>query len=365
MPVVLRHLNVLEGWWQRLRWWQRWGSGCALGVALWAVLLQQGYCWGWFGRANLLLQGVSQCLCPPSSERVRYAPLTVVAAGCRDLAFSGISPSGRFVLLSGPDPYQQTLRLDLVTGAEQAVPVSTLPQVPFMEVGLITDDLVLVSGLGPAGRRVYHVIDLRDGRFWPVPSVEAGRSNLVSPPPVDEVSWQVVGRAAQVVAGHFAAEYAVVALPADLATSPVHGRVLYSSDLGGHETALQTLTQRGITFSRPWPEDSHSTPAGIDGRVWSRDRRLSANNAGIWEIQTNQVIQPSGPPLTNARGNWQAWHWVRDDEAVVYQSLDVYLLDWGGSKFPALRFFHVRQPLLLLEVPPEHRAPAAGGALHP
>lgn len=62
----------------------KWLSGPVLGAIVVFILLFQGYCRGWWGRHNLLMQYLFQCACPQISEAVRYRPFTVLASACEE-----------------------------------------------------------------------------------------------------------------------------------------------------------------------------------------------------------------------------------------------------------------------------------------
>ncbi len=112
--------------WTRLSPWTR---GCLtllltllVGSVLLLGLLYWGYCWGWWGRTNLTLQYLFQCQCPAASERVRYAPFTVLVSACRHPQAIDLAPSGRYLIIDEEAPPAQILRKDILTGQHTILP---------------------------------------------------------------------------------------------------------------------------------------------------------------------------------------------------------------------------------------------------
>ncbi len=152
----------------RLGWW---GAGCGLSgvggllaIVLGIGLFYFGWCWGWWGKNNLLLQYNFQCRCPAASEEVRYKPFKVIASACTYPFLRGFSPSGRYMILF-EHPQQRVILLDLATG--ETLDIGSRKGDP----GFLTDNLVLTFGDYPKPR--YFLIDLTDRSEMEVLRVES------------------------------------------------------------------------------------------------------------------------------------------------------------------------------------------------
>ncbi len=321
---------------------KRWGClSVVLGFVLVAGVFYWGWCWGWWGRGNLLLQSWFQCRCPAASEAVRYHPFKVLASACVKPFLYSFSPSGRFVIVSAREPKIQVLRFDLETGQTLS---THLEDKAINDVRFLNDNLLLVRLAYGQG---YSLLDVNDGALTKIPSVEYDLDSQFNH--LESTTLVTVKQAEQViVTGDIDNSLDVVALTYDYKQHPERGIVIHSSGFSSPKSLLKILNDEAITYSQVLlPYKAGSLPGAyysIGGEIW-------ADDLGVYST-TKELIVATGQSSDGRPYNFGPAGWMLNDQAVVYGTGGSHYLIEGSGIFPAQ--YPVPQPILLLEVPPEY-----------
>jgi hypothetical protein len=308
-------------------------------LALLVVLstLYTGYCYGWWGRSNLVLQYLLQCHSPPGSEQVRYREFTVLAPACRWPEVEAMSGDGRYLLITEHAAPATTYRLDLTTGERQLLPFDpTWGNDPAASnLWFLTTDLVLALVKGqryvlmdvPSGRRVF---------------VHWQYADTLATAPQD-----ILHDAQHII---IAATAAVVLAP-DPFARPDHNLVFYSASLDPGEFQAR-LRAVGVTTPLVHPAVPYAKVA-VDDDVYARHERLWADWEGIHAAGSNRLLRPTGFTF-NPDHTFLTYHvigWTRNDQAVVYASVPRYVIERWAPIYASVNLLPVPQPVLLLPVP--------------
>jgi hypothetical protein len=303
--------------------------GPVLGLVVIGGLVYWTWCWGLWGRGNLLLQALFQCRCPAVSEQARYKPFKVMSSACAEPYLKGFSPSGRYVLLSEQHPQQRAIRLDMLTG--ETLDISFTTGNPFF----LTDDLLLTA-YSPDD--LYFVVDLTDKVATQVTPAESLDAALVKLREADRV-W--------VTNDQFSYPY-VIGIVDDYKYN-TQGNVALKWQ-GKKQELLDKLNEGGVKYDIIPPYiRGHSPPYDF----YSLDEQLYADRKGIYLVRTGQLIVANSQEHRTATTVGPAG-WVLDNHAVVYGMGGRVSLVGGNIFLPTL--VDVPQPILLLEVPPQYWA---------
>jgi hypothetical protein len=301
-------------------------------------MLYAGYCYGWWGRSNLVLQYLFQCHSPPGSEQVRYAEFRVLAPACRWPEVEAMSADGRYLLITEHAAPATTYRLDLTTGKRSGM---TLTNAPWTAYRFLSDDVVLAHER--ASR--YVLIDAQTGRQVPVRWQYTDQLTLQS--------LATLRTATQIIIVGTAA----VALAPDPFRHPDQNLVLYSTVLSQPKLQKQLLAAN-ITTPIIHPAAPYGRPTGANG-ITARHGQLWADRLGIHPAGTPTagagvvLLRPTnlGYNPDNAAFSYFAIGWTADDQAVVYASPTRYLVEHWALTLAPVDYFPVPQPVLLLQAP--------------
>jgi hypothetical protein len=309
-----------------------WIGGLTLLLGL-PLLMYYGYCWGLWGRSNLLLQYLFQCNCPPASEEARYpAQIDVLVSACRHVS-SRLLPNGNLLYVrEEKSEITTTYLLDLQT--EARIEVTDQPFSSFL-----TDELFFVK----QGIEDY-ILDRTSGtqypikifRFWQENAYENGEPNL-------ELLISALQQAEQVF---FTQDNdIVVVLMPNFPTNLEQNFTFDRSDIPGRDSnkVEQFLRENNI--------DYQTVNANYPHEVVSPNGNLVARDDGIYVIETNQKIAKAPPSLV--RG------WTSDGRSVIYSSSGRCLIRRGLPFSDDIGCaIQVPQPVLKVKVPEEYLLPA-------
>jgi hypothetical protein len=301
---------------------KRWLGLTSLILLALMTLTYWGYCWGWWGRTNLVLQYLFQCNCPTASENARYSPLKVLFSACTAPELRAFSPNGRFLIL-----YQQGQPISFDTETQQ------IQKLGPGRYRFLTDDLALIYE-----PRQWHLLDWRDQTRLPLTEIKIYDKPLNSEQKESLRKAErlfLVGNEIVVVAQDFKKQNAPSLIFTEMAN------------------ILQTLKQEGIAYTIA-PEADRNTKIERVGEfynaLYAHPEQLWADKSGIYQAQTQQRITPDVRAYDK-----NAYGWINRDRAVVY-GLGSSTHLFGGSEgfgfYPSL--FPVPLPILVLEVPPEY-----------
>jgi len=306
-------------------------GGLVAGPLLALGLLYWGWCWGWWGRGNLILQYLLQCNCPRASEATRYPDRTeVVISACEDASVK-VSPGGRLIDVLGNPRYF----LNLETGERIESPTA-------LGYGFLTDSLLLVN---PRGREPY-LLDLNTGAQSRVAVIRRGTLPMLDDGTIDPAAILPLLRQAEQV--YIISDF-VVLVGVDSGNYLVQENILAGHTRDG-ELAQQFLEENNISYV------TVGRPSAYDG-IPSHTGTFLSRLDGIHLISTGQRIVESY--RLGSQGYFIPFGWVYDDRGVILRSGSVYLLD-----LRVIYLYHympVPQPVLLLKVPEEYLPPAGGG----
>lgn len=318
--------NHARGWW---------AAGCAVLLFLVPVALYFGWCWGWWGRGSLWLQYLLQCNCPAASEQSRYPDsVEVIVSACQQRLVE-LSPGGRYLAVKSSAPAASYF-LDF--------PSSVIVDAPSLaNSSFVTDDLLLFPSPTPE----YYLLDwqakaqIEIVRLWPF-RVPGGQSEDGVPDPT-------------------------VLLPLLQSTEKLHllwGRlVVLDGRLGPESEDRNYLIEEPVWLDgsrdgellRAFLEEHNIEYHERSGRVgldWpSHTGTFVARADGIYLVETGEQISEMYSP---SKGLFTIAGWVFDDRGVVLDGGGVYLMRF--TLFEAdMRFGFVRQPVLMLKVPPRYQ----------
>ena len=311
------------------------------------LLFYYGYCWGLWGRHNLLLQYLFQCNCPSASEEARYPrQVDVIVSACQYVS-SRPSPSGRLLYVQ-EEKYgisSSSYLLDLETNKKASF---TLSNSAFY---FLTDDLLYVFVYYKGGE---YILDRTTNMQYPLQRFISLQPNaysygVVEPRLLFDVLLQV-----DKVFFIDAPSQPVIALTSEFHTHPERSFIFNGSDLPGKNInqVEQFLKQNGIAYY-------HVADSFPDEAV-SPDGRFIARPDGIYLAATNQKIV-EGYSATRfyrpySRKYFEVRGWTYDGTGVIYSKFlnpclieaSFFLSDEPGC------FFEVPQPLIKLKVPEEY-----------
>ncbi len=307
----------------------RFWLGCLTLLVGVPLLFYYGYCWGLWGRGNLLLQYLFQCSCPAVSGEARYPEqVDVVIPACR-YENTRLLPSGRLLYVREKRlGLTSTYLLDLQTNEKITI---RLPKGPFY---FLTDSLVYVS----SGDE--YILDWTNKKQYPIQKFVY----LYPDAYVDgEVNLELLAEALH------RAEYVflindndtVVALGPDFPASSDHSFLTGWFDVPSFDSdrVKQFLSENSIVYQ--------SIPANFPDEAVSPDGRFIARHDGIYLMETEQKIVDAYP--SRMRG------WTSDSQGVIYSSSGPCLIQTNfGFLDDFVCWFQVPQPVLKLKVPKEY-----------
>jgi hypothetical protein len=319
---------------------------CLIGFS---VLGYYGYCFGLWGRNNLLLQYLFQCGCPVFTEEWHYPRrVDVIVPACHSIG-RRLSPTGRSLLVYEKEDRSilSTYLLDLQT--KKKTPLI----LPVGDIYFINDDLIYIFvwyGRGNEGGE--HIFDRTTNKMYPIQGFIFLQPKAYSYGKVDPV---LLFKALLEVDEVFLTDYAypsVIALSSDFRTHPEHSFTFDYSALPGDGRKMleQFLQQNKITY--------HHNFATFPGEVISPDGKFIARRDGIYMIETNKKIadgykfswydRPYSGQYLSVRG------WKYDSSGAIYsQFIGPCLLEPPGYDGPSC-IFEVPQPVVLLKVPEKY-----------
>jgi hypothetical protein len=264
------------------------------------------WCWGMWGRDNILMRYLFQCACPRSSEQARFSPFKVVASACIDPSFLDLSPNEQYALVAEMTDNPKIIRVDLENGENKIV--DFVNGVAFF----LTDDLMLVVN---NVEQTFFLVDLSDGfrtQLYPEDDLEKA---LTKTKTMEKVWVEFLGF--------------VVGLNENYKTDP-ESRIFYFA------TRI-TLSENGIELEQE--QEPFISPSEFG---------LRAELDGIY--LNDELIVPNGQSVDELDGDnseFIAVHWVLGKNAVIYEASyhNVFLFDEETE---------ILQPILLLEIPPEY-----------
>jgi hypothetical protein len=326
---------------QRRRLW----LGCFTILLASPLLLYYGYCWGIWGRQNLLLQYIFQCNCPPASEEARYPnSVDVIVSACRNAKISTrLSPSGRFLYLR-EEKKGTALAYLLSLQTMEEIDVTNQPFSSFL-----TEDLWFVeSGLEN------YILDRASGVQYPIhefvylyPGAQInGETNL-------SLLAENLRKAEDVfLIG--ASTDTVVALVSDFQESPERNFIVDRFDIPGFNIE-QFLQENNISYQTIRPD--------FPDEAVSPDGKFIARPDGIYLVETGQKIvegySASRSYRAYSRKYFSVRGWTSDGDGVVYSKfLNPCLIETNFFVFddPGCSI-EVFQPVIKLKVPEEYLLP--------
>lgn len=265
------------------------------------------WCWGLWGRDNLLMQYVFQCACPHISEQARYKPFKVIASACSKPYLVSYSPNDKYVIIVNGDADGKVIRLNLENGE--------INDLNFNEgsAWFLTDDLLV---LATAYEERYFLYDLSDGTKVEVyrdPDVDKA---LVNAKNMDKL-WLSEGM--------------LVGIKNDYKEKPENS-VLISTAIYTYTQEQEFLRSHGIEYEEVWNYKlpQNGLEADLEG--------IHLNNKLI--VDVNQQIDGDSVVYVP--------RWVLGGNAVIYKLISARVDLFG---FPT----NIMQPILLLEVPSQYR----------
>jgi hypothetical protein len=326
-------------------------TGIAAGPLLAAGRFYWGWCWGWWGRGNLLMQYLLQCNCPASSEPARYPQrIEVVVSGCQEASIQ-VSPGGHFAKVHIEKTNQDFL-LDLQTGMMVAPPANDA-------YGFITDDLLLASN-GAAGINLY-LIDRQSGKQSPITRLDPKKlpgGTLTDGNINPDVVLPLLHNASKV----FVSEGGLLLLGLPSQEYSASNYFIDERDWLGPYWESGAAAYGELT--REYLEDKKIPYVDIYAQWHYPDGLLSHSGAfvakrdGIYLSSESERITESYelPPY----GYFIPGGWVFDDRGVLLRPRSVFLIDLTWLFTPLGHHIPIPQPILILNVPDEYLPPAGG-----
>ena len=291
-----------------------------------------GYCWGLWGRENLLLQYLFQCGCPTSSKETRYPEqVDIIIPACRYVN-TRLLPSGRFLYVREKEfGHIATYLLDLQMNEKITI---NLPNSSFY---FLTDNLVYVSQVDG------YILDWKNEKQYPIRKfvyLHPDASNDGS------VNLKLLAKALH------EAKYVylisdndtVIALSPDFPVINDDIFIVDRFDIPGIYTDRleQFLNENHIVYQ--------FVPASFPSEATSPDGKFVARQDGIYLIQTNQLIIRAYP--SRLRG------WMHDSSGAIYSSSGPCLIQTNFLFFDDTTcIIEVPQPVIKLKMPEEYLLP--------
>jgi hypothetical protein len=295
-------------------------------------MLYAGYCYGWWGRSNLVLQYLFQCHSPPGSEQVRYAEFRVLVPACRWPEVEAMSADGRYLLITEHAAPATTYRLDLTTGKRSGM---TLTNAPWTAYRFLSDDIVLAHERA----RRYVLIDAQTGRQVPVRWQYADA--------LTSSDIQVLQHATEIVVLSDVA----IALTENPWSQPDQNLVLYKADQS-YALLQEQLRASGVITPLTRPGVPYSLRAFASERG-ARHQHLWADTNGIHAGGSNRLLRPTDFTANPQFGffAYMPVGWTLNDAAVVYASRTRYVIEHLQLIYAPEDHLPVPQPVLLLQAP--------------
>ena len=314
----------------------------SLGLILLGIvyLAYYGYCWGRWGRNNLLWQYLFQCSCPLFTSKFRYPEqVGVVVPSC---GHNGVilSPSGRLMYVNDYIFWDNVgYFLNLESGEKV---FRTLQDGPNY---FLTDNLMFHE-------RASYILDLTNGVRYPVQNVTQLQPSIYVMGVLDpELLLGVLSQIDQIFLIDTTFQ-PVIVLPSDFRQHPENIFVFDSLDIQGDE--LNRMEQ----FLKTNKVDYSYIPGWYSREAISYDGKFVAREDGIYTSETGQKIVDGFSPTEDFRPASGRYFWVvgwmYDDSGAIYANREDVCLIEASIFVSDVCIIKVPQPVLKLKVPQEY-----------
>lgn len=324
----------------------RFWLSCLAIILVMPLLLYYGYCWGWWGRHNLLLQYLFQCNCPTASQEARYPDSVDVIVPACTYEYAMLSPSGRLLSVREKDTgATSTYLLDLQTSEKIRFPLPENSGFYFL-----TDNLLYVSV--SSGAEVY-ILDRTTGTQYPI---QEFRTLLPNAYVQGDANLELLAEALRKAKYVFYRDYdgRIIALDPNFPSSGTDNFTIDRFGIPGDDLnrVEQFLIKNNITYQTILPD--------FPKQVVSQDGRFVARPDGIYLVKTGQKIVEGYSASNSIRGYsghyFFARGWTDNGQAVIYSELlNPCLIETTFFIFDEYScYFEVPQPVIKIKVPEEY-----------
>lgn len=307
------------------------------------ISLYIGYCWGVWGRSNLLLQYFFQCDCTWVNEELRYPKqIDIVISACKE-SYVELSPSGLILQVSEemPDNSSQYYLLDLKTKEKTIITNQRFSR-------FLTDSLGFIeSGLED------YLIDRITGLQYPIQSFRYWQeSSYINGEPNLSLLADALNQSEQLF--FIRNSDTVVVLMNNPFLHPDNRFTFDRSDIPGWED------ERVQRFLEENQSIYQTVPEYLPNEAISQNGKFIARTDGIYLLTTGQkIVEGYSVNIFFRREYFSIRGWNYDDSGVIYSRiLSTCLMKIGFPLGDGIGcFYEVPQPVLLLKVPEEHLTP--------
>lgn len=320
--------------------------GCSVLLLGAPFLLYFGYCWGLWGRHNLLLQYYFQCKCPATSEQARYPKeAEVIVSACRSWT-AELSPTGSKLYIT-EKVFGRFSNYLLNLQTNEIIPIKS----KVTHFDFLNDELLFRSEKDYVQNGGY-VLDGNTGIEYPIKTFREIQPNAYVDSYVNTDMLVTAFREADQIILLDAASYPAISLSADFREYPEHSFVIYFHDIEGEgvNRIEQLLQQNEINYAyAPSPSiwDSYHR------ELVSPDGKLIAKTDGIYLAKTNQRIV-EGIPFRVLVNGWTNNGYVIYSSTYLGPCLFRFSLPLADDSSCVIV---VPQPVFKLKVPDEYLSP--------
>ncbi len=305
-------------------------------------LLYYGYCWGWWGRSNLLLQFIFQCKCPLSSNEFRYADYIDVILPACEYDNILISPNGKLLYVENN---KESYFWNLQTGEKK------LHTIPEGSRYFLTDELLFLRldhNNGIEGGE--YILNLTTGVQYPIQRFSKFYPDAYNN---GKVNIEILAQKLKVKEQIYLVNDVIIALDTNISSE--NNFLTGWFDIPSDQIENFLLTYE-ISFIQIYVyPDYISEYKSPNGRFFIREED------GIYLIETNEKIVDENLMVKN--DSYYGWDfsfygWLYDSSGVFYAVpfghgrclLSFWLPGMDGSEC----LIEVPQPVLKLKVPQEY-----------
>lgn len=304
-----------------------------VGALFWLIPVL--WCWGYFGRDNLVFQYWWYCNCPINSEAARYAPYRVLVSACLQPYLMDTSNDGDYVLIRDNIGRREKylLRINVANESYDYFPLGGYNA--YNRVWLISNAVVLVRTPNKPGKYVFSY--LNDSVSSEIADV-VGHEQIIDPA---SSYWHKLSQSPLII---FIDSYIILGT---------------DNNFDPHlSIVVETLGPETSNYVQDQLDKLNITYIQITGRNTlinsiSPDGRFSATKEGIyWVDNPNLVVEAWQPNTDIVDDRLYPKVWSRDSRKVIYgDGRRFCIIDDPvilGCNWP------VPQPILILDVPRVH-----------